>query len=91
MNVSARYLADFSDEDKRRVVNVLPNLTRRELEVFHLWQQGMTSKETAERLFISHRTVETYRRLLLNKFECRNMIEIVSIIASSRVSGVEVL
>ena len=44
-----------------------PELTRRELEVLRLLARGQTNREVAERLFLSVRTVETYRARMQRK------------------------
>lgn len=46
-----------------------PDLTRREREILSLLTDGLTSKEIALRLDLSHRTVEVYRGKLLKKFD----------------------
>lgn len=48
-------------------------LTKRELEVLSLVQDGLTTKEVASRLQISKRTVETYRRNINEKLQVRNV------------------
>lgn len=45
-----------------------PSLTPRELEVLHLIADGMTSKEIAKILGIDHRTIETYRSKIRQRF-----------------------
>ena len=52
-------------------------LTRREKEVLELIADGLTNNEIAERLFISITTVDTHRKNLLNKFDCRNVASLV--------------
>lgn len=47
-------------------------LTRREREIISYLSNGMTSKEIAKKLDISHRTVEVYRAKLLKKFGVNN-------------------
>ncbi|MCX7560489.1 LuxR C-terminal-related transcriptional regulator [Sulfitobacter sp. F26204] len=47
-------------------------LTRREREILSLLSEGLTSKEIALSLDISHRTVEVYRAKLLRKFNVNN-------------------
>lgn len=47
-------------------------LTRRERETLSYLSDGLTSKEIALKLFISHRTVEVYRAKLLRKFGVNN-------------------
>lgn len=48
-------------------------LTRRELQVLTLIQEGLTTKEVASRLQISKRTVETYRRNINEKLQVHNV------------------
>ncbi|APE45376.1 helix-turn-helix transcriptional regulator [Sulfitobacter alexandrii] len=47
-------------------------LTRREREILSYLSEGLTSKEIAINLEISHRTVEVYRAKLLRKFGVNN-------------------
>ncbi|MDF1728754.1 MAG: LuxR C-terminal-related transcriptional regulator [Sulfitobacter sp.] len=47
-------------------------LTRREREILSYLSDGLTSKEIALQLDISHRTVEVYRAKLLRKFGVNN-------------------
>jgi len=47
-------------------------LTRREREIISHLSDGLTSKEIAQKLDISHRTVEVYRAKLLKKFGVNN-------------------
>ena len=53
--------------------------TRREKEVLELVAKGKTTKEIAEELFISNKTVETHRSNLLSKFEVKNMISLLKL------------
>ncbi len=50
----------------------------RELEVLRLVAADWTSQEIAEHLCISPRTVETHRRMMLEKAGTRSMIGLVS-------------
>ncbi len=52
-------------------------LTRREKEVLELIADGLTNNEIAEKLYISITTVDTHRKNLLNKFDCRNVASLV--------------
>ncbi|MBP6090057.1 MAG: response regulator transcription factor [Crocinitomicaceae bacterium] len=47
-------------------------LTAKEIEIIKLIAEGLTSKEIAEQLFISHRTVETHRHNILKKLGIPN-------------------
>ncbi|MFZ5972787.1 MAG: response regulator transcription factor [Bacteroidota bacterium] len=52
-------------------------VTPREAEVLQLIASGMATQEVANKLFISHHTVETYRKKLLEKFEAKNTAELI--------------
>lgn len=54
-----------------------PDLSERELEVLGLLCQEYTSKEIAEKLFISFCTVEGHRRNLQEKTGARNIVGLV--------------
>ena len=55
-----------------------PALTKREKEILALLGQGYSSKQLADRLYISINTVETHRRHLIEKFNVRNSVELVT-------------
>ncbi|MCD4732341.1 MAG: response regulator transcription factor [Bacteroidales bacterium] len=57
----------------------IPKLTRREKEVLKLILEEFTTKEIAEKLFISTATVETHRLHLLNKLGVRNTAGLVKV------------
>ena len=52
-------------------------LTRREIEVLRLISEECTTKEIADRLFLSTYTVETHRKNLLNKLNVKNTVGLV--------------
>ncbi|HEY5744496.1 MAG TPA: response regulator transcription factor [Chryseolinea sp.] len=52
-------------------------LTTREIEIIKLIDDGLTSQQMADKLFISPRTVETHRANLMKKFAVKNSIELV--------------
>ena len=52
-------------------------LTQREKEIVKLLLDGLSSPEIAEKLFISHRTVENHRANIMSKLKVRNTIELV--------------
>lgn len=55
-----------------------PNLTTREQEVLCLIAQDYTSKELAEKLFISFETVRTHRKNLIRKLNVKTTGGLVS-------------
>jgi len=54
------------------------DLTERELEILRLIADGFTNKEIGEKLFISHRTVDTHRTNLMRKLEVNNIAGLIS-------------
>jgi DNA-binding NarL/FixJ family response regulator len=53
-------------------------LTMKEIEIVKLIAKGMSSKEIADKLFISHRTVETHRHNILKKLDMSNSAQLSS-------------
>ena len=56
---------------------VVPGLTERETEVLKLVATGLSYKQIAARLFISHRTVQNHVQNTLTKLQLHNRIELV--------------
>jgi DNA-binding NarL/FixJ family response regulator len=54
-----------------------PRLTERETEVLRLVAKGLTAKQVAERLVLSHRTVENHVQNTLNKLQLHNRAQLV--------------
>ena len=52
-------------------------LSERELDVLRLLCQEYTSKEIADKLYISYRTVEGHRRRMQEKTGARNIVGLV--------------
>lgn len=52
-------------------------LSDRETEVLKCFADGMTYKETGDKLFISHRTVEAHKNSILNKLELRTSADLI--------------
>jgi len=55
----------------------IPELTDRETEVLRLVATGMSSKEIADQLVISHRTVQNHVQNTLGKLHLHNRVELV--------------
>ncbi len=74
----------FSNEVNKALLSALlpeempeNQITERELEVLKLLAKELTSKQIAEKLFISERTVETHRKNLMRKTGAHNAIGLV--------------
>ncbi|QSB00269.1 response regulator transcription factor [Methylomonas sp. EFPC1] len=64
--------------------NRLSGLTSRELEIMGMVVAGLTNKEIARRLGISHRTVEIHRAKVMEKTGAPNLLELARIYAACR-------
>ncbi len=54
----------------------IESLTDRELEIFDMIGKGMTTREIAFKLNLSHKTVETHRSRIKNKMHIKNSAEL---------------
>ncbi|MFD0632523.1 response regulator [Catenulispora yoronensis] len=54
-----------------------PRLTERETEVLRLVAKGLSYKQIADRLVLSHRTVQNHVQNTLNKLQLHNRVELV--------------
>jgi DNA-binding CsgD family transcriptional regulator len=52
-------------------------LTLKERQVLSLVAMGLTTKEIADRLNLSHHTIESHRKNMLRKWEVKNSVELV--------------
>ena len=72
--IKDRYFASLlnvDDSEKKE-------LTMKEIEIVKWIAQGLTSKEIADKLFVSHRTIETHRHNILKKLELPNAAQLSS-------------
>ncbi len=76
-----QYLSFDAAAALRQVVTKsnVPLITRREKEVLGLIADGLTNNEIAQQLFISVATVDTHRKNLLAKFECKNIASLIKL------------
>lgn len=59
-------------EEEQKTAAILERLTEKEVEVLRLVKEGFTSKEIAEQLGISYKTVQVHRHNILKKMQQRN-------------------
>ncbi|MRT94314.1 response regulator transcription factor [Ancylomarina sp. 16SWW S1-10-2] len=75
---SQELLVGILDKKKRKQFQTeVVKLTQRELEILKLICKGFCNNDIAEKLFISHRTVERHRSNLLSKTDCPNATSLV--------------
>jgi two-component system, LuxR family, response regulator FixJ len=76
-SIAARFERQAMSQASRESEQRFERLTPREVEVFDLVAQGMTSHAIAARLGISGRTVESYRAQIMEKLQVDSIAAIV--------------
>ncbi|MBF0243121.1 MAG: response regulator transcription factor [Desulfamplus sp.] len=76
-NVKEHILSNISDNFKTKDKSPMDRLTDRELQVFKMVGKGFTSKEIAVKLFLSIKTIGTYRERIKEKLGLKNASELV--------------
>lgn len=75
MNMMSQNMGNIGDSmvfDNKKAL-----LTEREIEILKLIAEGMSNKEIGDKLFISHRTVDTHRTNLMKKLEVSNIAGLI--------------
>ena len=70
--VSKYFFQYLKTKGKNAHKNPTTTLTKREIEILKLVAHGHTNQEIGNRLFISHRTVDTHRRNMMVKLDLHN-------------------
>ena len=70
--VSNKFFQFIEKKEKNAQKSAKTPLTKREIEILKLVAQGHTNQEIGNRLFISHRTVDTHRRNMMVKLDLHN-------------------
>ena len=65
------------DSSSFKGIDLLSQLTERETEILKLIAEGYSNKEIGEKLFISHRTVDTHRTNLMKKLDVTNIAGLI--------------
>lgn len=73
-DIKEKFINQIIDTDKPAE----KELTNKEIEIVTLISQGFTSKEIAEKIYISVRTVETHRHNILKKLNIPNAAQLSS-------------
>lgn len=81
--VALSLVRDLSQEaPAKRFTKVFDSLTPREQEVFAYTARGLSAKEIARELALSHRTVEQHRTSILRKFRMRSVRQLLAEVAT---------
>ncbi len=75
--INERLLMGMLTGKNTHTTSPLEILSDRELEVFELTGHGLTTREIAERLHLSVKTVESYRARIKNKLDLHNATELM--------------
>lgn len=67
----------LSDPEARTADPATPQLTERETEVLRLVAKGLSYRQIAERLVLSHRTVQNHVQNTLRKLQMHNKVQLV--------------
>jgi len=62
---------------KKKTSDLTAEFTERERDIIRLCREGLQSKEIADRLCISYRTVDTHKRNIFQKLGINNTVEMV--------------
>ncbi len=74
--MKAKLLKSMSGKPAKKEGEEIDLLTDRELEVFQLIGQGLTTREIADKLFLSVKTIETYKENIKRKLNLRSSSEL---------------
>jgi len=75
--VSAKIVKDFSARKPRGSTSPIEKLTNREFEIFELIGQGLGTRDIAERLGLSSKTVDVHRGNLKEKLQARDAVDLL--------------
>jgi two-component system response regulator NreC len=64
--------------EKSKTSDIKIDFTQREIEIIQLLADGLTNKEIGDKLFISHRTVDTHRTNIMKKVSVNNVAGLIS-------------
>jgi DNA-binding NarL/FixJ family response regulator len=78
-----------SKDTPKKESKILDELTKRELEVLEQIAVGLTTREVADRLFISVKTVETHKAHILDKLGLKNTAEIVLYAVKNKIISID--
>ncbi|WP_299978436.1 response regulator transcription factor [Desulfobacula sp.] len=75
--VKEHILSNISDTLETKKKTPIDRLTDRELQVFKMIGRGFSSRDIAERLFLSIKTIGTYRERIKNKLNLKHANELI--------------
>ena len=76
--------AQMINPELQSVAAKINQLTKREMEIVDMLKDGLSSKEIAERPFISNRTVEVHRYNIFRKLGVTNIVSLIKLVNENR-------
>jgi two-component system, NarL family, response regulator NreC len=70
---------------RQKNATLLPQLTRRELEVLQLFAEGYNNSEIADKLYLSVRTIESHKNHILQKTNMKNSVELIKFAIKNKI------
>ena len=64
-------------KSESKLLNKIPTLTNREIEIIKLVAEGFINKEIADKLFISIRTVDSHKNNIMQKLKLKSTVDLV--------------
>lgn len=68
---------DKNENDNFSEIELFKQVNDRELMVLKLFAQGKTNKEIAAGMFLSNKTVSTYKKRLMQKIKAHSLVELI--------------
>ena len=68
---------DKNENDNFSEIELFKQVNDRELMVLKLFAQGKTNKEIAAGMFLSNKTVSTYKKRLMQKLKAHSLVELI--------------
>ncbi|MCF5088133.1 DNA-binding response regulator, partial [Pseudomonas gessardii] len=68
-----------STEDQLTELKRIQSLTDRELTVLQHLAQGYSNKQISEKLFLSNKTISTYKTRLLHKLSAASLVDLAEL------------
>ena len=69
----------FGPEGNSQELELFKAVNDRELMVLQLFAQGRTNKEIAKGMFLSNKTVSTYKKRLMQKLKAKSLVELIEL------------
>lgn len=83
-DTARRELGASAQRARRRVDSTRDELTAQELQVARIVAEGATNRETAGRLFVTEKTIETHLSRIYRKLGLRSRTELARLLANDR-------